>query len=186
MPRQLADETLGFLAVIERVAVGVGEVLGDLGDDLDAAGRAGRRARRAGAVERARPLTPRVRHVSSPAMRLIASDEVLPAAALRGEDLAPDRRQPVVAAAALAGLLDPLPLDPAALLEAVEERVERGDVVAQRAAGARLDQLADLVAVPGRASTSERTSSSALPFFSSRSPARIVCAIVDMLRIDIS
>src|SRR3954462_1870204 len=73
-------------------------------------------------------------------------DERFPAAALAVQDRAPDRRQPVIAggpqdparrraqpviaAAPLSGLFDPLPFDPAALLEAVEQRVERGDVVA--------------------------------------------------------
>src|SRR5258708_521528 len=56
-------------------------------------------------------------------------DEVLPAAALGGQHLAAERRELVVAAPALAGLLDPLPLDPAALLEAAGERVGRRDGV---------------------------------------------------------
>src|SRR5262245_58331120 len=82
-------------------------------------------------------------------------DEVLPPAALGREDLAPRGRQPVVAAAPLAGLLDPLAPDPAALLEPVQQRIEGRNAEAQRAAGAVLDQLADLVAMP-RAGLDER------------------------------
>jgi hypothetical protein len=55
----------------------------------------------------------------------------------------------VEAAAPLAGLLDPAALDPSTLLEAVEQRVKRIDVERQLAAGSRVDQLAQFVAVTG-------------------------------------
>ena len=74
-------------------------------------------------------------------------DEDAPARALRGQDAAAFARQPVVAAPALAGLLDPAALDPATALEAVEQRVERGDVKSNSAARALLDKFADFVAV---------------------------------------
>src|ERR1051325_6610731 len=76
-------------------------------------------------------------------------DEGPPAPPLCGERLPALRGEPVVAAAALAGLLHPAAGDHAALLEAVEQRVERGDVEAEDAAGAGLDQLPQLVAVAG-------------------------------------
>src|SRR5439155_8258887 len=72
-----------------------------------------------------------------------------PAAALGGERPFPFGGQPVVAAAALAGLLHPAAGDHAAPLEPVEQRVERGDVEAEDPAGARVDQLPQLVAVAG-------------------------------------
>src|SRR5262245_19848894 len=75
--------------------------------------------------------------------------EGLPGAALRREHPSAFEGQPVVAPPALPRLLDPPALDPAALLEPVEQRIERRDVEAQRAVRARLDQLADVVAVPG-------------------------------------
>jgi hypothetical protein len=52
-------------------------------------------------------------------------DERPPPRALLREHFAPCRRQPVVPAAALPGLLDPAPVDPAAPLEPVEQGIER-------------------------------------------------------------
>src|SRR5687768_5021397 len=76
-------------------------------------------------------------------------DERLPGLQLRGEHPAPLGRHGVEPAAPLARLLDPAALDPATLLEAVEQRVQRVDVERQVAAGARVDELAQLVAVAG-------------------------------------
>src|SRR5262249_958249 len=78
-------------------------------------------------------------------------DEVVPDALPLLEDGTALGREAVVAAAALARLLDPAALDEAALLEAIEERVEGGDVEAEDAVGALLDLLVDLVAVAGAA-----------------------------------
>src|SRR4029079_18764653 len=75
-------------------------------------------------------------------------DELAPVAPLRGEDLAPFDGQAVEAPPALAGFLDPPPGDPAALLEAVEQRIERRHLELEAAARALLDQLADFIAVP--------------------------------------
>src|SRR5215831_1524254 len=74
-------------------------------------------------------------------------DQARPVGPLLAEHAAPGLGDAVVAAPALPGLLDPPPLDPPALLEAVERGVERGERKAQAAAAAGLDQLADLVAV---------------------------------------
>src|SRR5262249_26966179 len=63
------------------------------------------------------------------------------------QDATAFRRQRVEAAPPLASLLHPAAAQPAALFEAVEERVERGDVEFQLALRLRLDQLADFVAV---------------------------------------
>src|SRR3982751_6388312 len=82
-------------------------------------------------------------------------DELAPVITLRGEHLAAFCRQPIKAPAALAGLLDPPSRDPAALLEPIEQRVERGHFELQPPAGSLLDQLADLVAM-ARASLDER------------------------------
>src|ERR1043165_8092077 len=58
------------------------------------------------------------------------------------------RSQPVITPTPLACLLHPAPLNPAALLQTVQQRVERRDVEAERAARTLLDQTADVVAVP--------------------------------------
>src|SRR5262245_42883935 len=75
-------------------------------------------------------------------------EELAPLLALRGEDGAALRRDPVVAAPALSCLLDPAALDPPALFQLVERRVEGREVERQCAARSRLDQLRQLVAVP--------------------------------------
>src|SRR5262249_38037903 len=76
-------------------------------------------------------------------------DERGPRLPLLGEAAPPVGSHPVEAAAPRAGLLDPGALDPAALLEAIEQRVEGIDVERQLAEGPRVNQLAQLVAVPG-------------------------------------
>src|SRR6187549_286928 len=73
--------------------------------------------------------------------------EVPPVVALRREHLPSLPGEPVETPPAGARLLDPPALEPAALLEAVEERVEGSDVEAEAALGAVLDELADLVPV---------------------------------------
>src|SRR6266705_3064571 len=74
-------------------------------------------------------------------------DELAPCIALRGEHLRALRREAVVPAAALAGLLDPPAVNPPALLEAIEHGVERGDAERENAARSGLDQLAEVVAM---------------------------------------
>ena len=54
--------------------------------------------------------------------------EGLPDRSLAHQRAAPARRQPIVAAAALPGLFDPSPFDQALRFEAIERRIERGDV----------------------------------------------------------
>src|SRR5262245_38742355 len=75
-------------------------------------------------------------------------DECLPGLALADEDAAALGGEAVEAAPPLAGLLDPAAAQPAALLEAVEQGVERCDVELEPPVRPRLDQLADLVAMP--------------------------------------
>src|SRR5215210_2849205 len=77
------------------------------------------------------------------------ADEFLPACAMAGENAAPLGGNAVIPFAPLAGLLDPPPDDQPALLEAVQHRIEGGDMKFEHAARALLDQLADLVAVAG-------------------------------------
>src|SRR5262245_45041885 len=55
----------------------------------------------------------------------------------------------VEAAAPLVGLLHPGALDPSALLQAIQQGVEGIDVELQLAAGTRVDQLAQVITVPG-------------------------------------
>src|SRR5262249_62043945 len=71
-------------------------------------------------------------------------DDRAPGAALRRKPGGARRRQPVVAAPALAGFFDPAALDPAALFEAVEQRIQRSDTELEGAARPRPDQLAQV------------------------------------------
>jgi hypothetical protein len=68
--------------------------------------------------------------------------ERFPGVPLPGEDTPPLGRQPVKPPAALARFLDPLPLDPAAFLEPVEQGIEGRDVELELPTGACLDELA--------------------------------------------
>src|SRR5262249_8890415 len=74
-------------------------------------------------------------------------DEFLPALPVVLERRLAFRRDAIEAAAPLAFLLDPAPGDPAAILHAVEQGIERRDVKTQHALRPRGDQLAQLVAV---------------------------------------
>src|SRR6476660_3368411 len=74
-------------------------------------------------------------------------DEAAPVGPLLVEHLAAGLGDPVVAAPAQAGFLDPAAADPAAIFHAVERRVERGQCEAQGATGSFLEQSRDLVAV---------------------------------------
>src|SRR5215831_5356812 len=74
-------------------------------------------------------------------------DEGPPDAALLPENSPAGGRDPVIAAPPLPGLLHPAALHEAARFETIQQGVERRDVERERAAGALLDQLADLVPV---------------------------------------
>src|SRR5262245_40417000 len=76
------------------------------------------------------------------------SEKVLPRLPLFVENPAARGGDFVVASSALAGLLDPTSLNPAACLEAIEHRIKRGNVKLQHAFGALLDQLRDFISVP--------------------------------------
>src|SRR5258705_13651177 len=75
--------------------------------------------------------------------------EFAPVVPLRRQDLPALASEAIEAAPALAGLLDPLAHDPAPLLEPVEQGIQGRDLELHPPAGARLDQLADLVPMPG-------------------------------------
>src|SRR4051812_18254288 len=66
--------------------------------------------------------------------------ELRPRAALLLQYLLTLRGHPVVAAAALPRLLDPAPLNPAAMLESIEQRVEGCRLEPHGASRPRLDQ----------------------------------------------
>src|SRR5262245_14868888 len=74
-------------------------------------------------------------------------DEFVPGLALSRQDALSCRRQPIEAPPALAFLLDPGSPDPTALLEAIEQRIERVEVKHQPPARLHLDEFAELVAV---------------------------------------
>src|SRR6476661_3803165 len=76
-------------------------------------------------------------------------DERLPRLALLRQHAASLWHEPVETSPALTWLLDPAAFDPAAVLEAQQRGVERGEGERQPPSRARLDQLADLVAMPG-------------------------------------
>src|SRR5687768_1997127 len=76
-------------------------------------------------------------------------NELIPSLPLSQQHTLTGGRQPIETAPALAGLLDPCALNPPALLEAVEQWIERIEVEHQPAAGLHLDQLAEFVAMPG-------------------------------------
>src|SRR5262249_38875607 len=76
-------------------------------------------------------------------------DERVPRLSLQRENAPSVGSHPVEASTPLPGLLDPRALDPAALLESIEERIEGIDVERKLAAGPRVNQLAELVAVAG-------------------------------------
>ena len=95
-------------------------------------------------------------------------NELIPGLPLSRQHPLTCRRQPIETAPTLARLLDPRSFNPAALLEAIQQRIERVEVEHQPPARLRLDQLAEFVAVPRSASSTDSRSSSAAPFFSSR------------------
>src|SRR5262245_3087670 len=74
-------------------------------------------------------------------------DVELPDGTLIGQNPAARRRQSVETAIALARLFDPATLDPAAVFEPQERRIQRRQRKGQPAARPRLDELADLVAM---------------------------------------
>src|SRR4029077_12088846 len=71
----------------------------------------------------------------------------LPVRALREQHFLARSGDAEIAAAALAGLVHPPSLEPAAFLQAVKHGVERGHVKTQRSGRAGLDQLADLISM---------------------------------------
>src|SRR5712691_2123329 len=74
--------------------------------------------------------------------------ERAPRVLLLDEHLAAGVGEPVIAAAALARPLDPASRHPAALLQPVQQRVQRSDVELDHPLAAPLDLLADVVSVP--------------------------------------
>src|SRR5262249_46803017 len=76
-------------------------------------------------------------------------DECFPCLLLLSQHASPFRSDPVEAAPALLGLLDPSALDPSALLKSVEQGIKGIDMKCELAAGARMDQFSQLVAVTG-------------------------------------
>src|SRR5688572_13577054 len=83
------------------------------------------------------------------------ADEGVPAAALLGQRLLAFACDLVDAAAPFARLFRPAPLNPAALLQLVEQRIQGRGVKRDRATGSLLDQRGDVIAVP-RAHFDER------------------------------
>jgi hypothetical protein len=72
----------------------------------------------------------------------------VPAGPLLEQHFLPLRREPVIAPATLAALLNPFAVDPSATLHAIEHRIERCDVEPEDATGAVVDEFRDFVAVP--------------------------------------
>src|SRR5688572_6806027 len=76
-------------------------------------------------------------------------DEGSPGLPLLRQHPSPFGRDPVEAPAAFGRLFDPAALDPATLLEAIEQGIQGIDVERQLPTRPYVDQLAQLVAVPG-------------------------------------
>src|SRR5215831_435274 len=75
-------------------------------------------------------------------------DKRLPGAAMRRQYFLAFGSQFVITPPPLPGLLHPSPFNPAALLQPIQKRIERSDGEAQLALRTRLDQFADVIAVP--------------------------------------
>src|ERR1041385_2826547 len=75
-------------------------------------------------------------------------DELPPSFALCLENLSAGRRQPVITASPLPGLLHPAATDPAAFFQAIEQRIKRGHIETQRSARTHFDELPELIAMP--------------------------------------
>ncbi len=97
----------------------------------------------------------------------------LPPFLLRRKDLPARRSDPIQPPAPGAGFLHPSPVNPSACFQPIQERVERGGVKRELATGPQLNELRDVVPMPGLVRTSERINSSALPFLSSRLFTRV-------------
>src|SRR6185312_1234674 len=78
---------------------------------------------------------------------LHGSHKFKPGITLLLQDLASGGRELVIAAAALACFFHPAALDPAALLQSVQQRIKRGNVEGERAVRLLLNELADFIAV---------------------------------------
>src|SRR5215471_10914008 len=74
--------------------------------------------------------------------------ECIPGLALLSEHTSSFSRNPVESPASFLGLLDPGTPDPSALLKTVKQWIEGIDVELELAAGTRVDEFAQLIAVP--------------------------------------
>src|SRR2546423_13690955 len=75
-------------------------------------------------------------------------DEFTPTFPLGFQNLFAGGCEPVITATALTGFLHPAATDPAALFQAVEERIKGSHIETKRAAGAQFDELSEFVAMP--------------------------------------
>src|SRR5215475_8013294 len=76
-------------------------------------------------------------------------DELTPACALLRQHVLANGSQTIVAAPTLARLFNPAAPNPVPFLKSIEQRIKRSDVESNRTARTQLDQLANLVSVPG-------------------------------------
>src|SRR5918996_495197 len=75
--------------------------------------------------------------------------ELPPAGALLRQHVLAGSCQAIVAAPALTRLFNPAATNPIAFLQSIKQRIEGSDVESNRAARTQVDQLANLVSVPG-------------------------------------
>src|SRR5690348_331189 len=87
-------------------------------------------------------------YISHPRDSIDCRDERLPALALRLERRSAGRREAIESPPPLARFLDPSSDDPPALLHAIQQRIERGDVEGEHALRSRFNELLELVAMP--------------------------------------
>src|SRR5215831_5091694 len=76
------------------------------------------------------------------------SNEFLPALPLRGKRVSTLTRKTVIPPPPLLGLFDPAAVDPAPLLQPVQQRIERRDVESQGAARSDLNQPRNVISMP--------------------------------------
>src|SRR4029077_2345224 len=76
-------------------------------------------------------------------------DELAPAGALLRQHVFARGRQAIVAAPTLPRLFNPPATNPVPFLQSIKQRIKGSDVESDRAARTQLDQLANLVSVPG-------------------------------------
>src|SRR6185369_1600415 len=76
-------------------------------------------------------------------------DKLLPTVTLCDQHFLTFGSQAVITTSSLARLLNPTPLNPTTLFESIKQRVKRRDIETQPSLGPLLDQIPDVISMPG-------------------------------------